>query len=290
MQRGTLLAMSWAVILLVGCSSQPTGGSTPAGSIPESEFVDRMVAVYCEGLGACCQNQGLAFDAALCDAGAPQLFGPRGSFCEPGSTYDIQAAGACFEESKSYVSSCGTLGVRWPAACNRICVGTLPVGAACREHEQCAPTSSGPALCDLSVSMDDGVCAPVVRGRLGDTCAASCEGSECFWHSRLVPGGETVPGNDVCYAEDGLYCGNWTCEALEEVGATCGVDTCVRSAYCTMAGVCEAKQPAGASCTRPDECLGACDRATGLCVGENGFAATTELCAGNFGISSVPAG
>ena len=309
MRRGSLGATFSYLALgtLLGCGgattgdgsrSQPEDGGTPTADasqpapVPEIEFVDRAVAAYCGGLRVCCQSQGMAFSATGCDTGVRQGLTESGSFCESGTNYDAQAAGACLQQAESYVASCGSTGPSSaPAVCTRMCVGTVPVGAACQSTEQCAQPSSGPVICDFGVSAP-GICTPAVHARLGESCRASCDlTGDCSW--RLAPVGvdSGVPGN-ACYAEDGLYCaGNSTCQRLGELGGACeGWDTCVSGMYCSMVLVCEAKKAAGTSCATPDECLGACDGTTGRCVGDNALAVTAELCAGNFGVSSTTGG
>jgi hypothetical protein len=295
MQRSISESTFWggtamALATLVACAGSTTGDATQAAPVPESQLMDRMVAAYCEGLGVCCQSRGLAFSATGCDAGLREANAGSASICEPGTTYDAQAAGTCLEQAQSYIASCGSAGTPPPAVCNRMCVGTLPVGAACQSTEQCAQPASGQVDCSFTTSAQ-GTCTPAVRGQLGESCRASCSLSgDCTYRTPVPIGGDAgVPGNALCYAEDGLYCASDSiCQRLGGVGGACeGLDTCMSGAYCGTAGVCEAKKAAGAACTTYDECLGGCDSATGRCVGDNGLAVTAELCAGNFGASST---
>ena len=283
MQRRILVALAMAT--LVACGGDTTGGSSQGSPVPETELVDCMVTAYCAGLGVCCQSRGLAFSATGCDAGLHAANAGVSSICEPGTTYDAVAAGTCLEQAKSYIASCGSASTSPPAVCNRMCVGTLPVGAACQSTEQCAQPASGQVDCSFTASAQ-GTCTPAVRGQLGESCQGTCSlGGDCAYSLPVPVGGDAgVPGNATCYTDDGLYCASdWTCQRLVALGDACSdAESCVSGAYCSMAGVCEALKAAGAACASYYECLGSCDSATGRCVGDNGLAVTAERCAGNF--------
>jgi hypothetical protein len=289
MQHGSLVTMllgGLAFGTLVGCGGDTIGGTSGGGPVPETQFVDRTVSSYCEGLRACCQSRGMAFSAAGCDAGLRQGLAENGSICEPGTTYDAAAVGACLQQAESYIASCGSAGSSMPTVCNRMCVGSQPLGAACNSSQQCAQPASGEVICSYT-SSGQGICTPWVHGQLGQGCQGSCRQTLCSMSS--VPAGADggVANTTTCYAEDGLYCAsNWTCQNLVAVGGPCSSsEDCVEGTYCP-AGVCTAQKAAGAACTSYDECLGSCDGTT--CAGNatSGFDVTAALCAGNFGTSS----
>jgi hypothetical protein len=288
MQHGSLVATflgGLALGTLAGCGGDTTGGTSGGGPVPETQFVDRTVSSYCEGLRVCCQKQGMVFSAAGCDAGLRSGLTENGSICEPGTTYDAAAVGACLEQAESYIASCGSAGSSMPTVCNRMCVGNQPLGATCDSNQQCAQPASGEVICSYSTGSGQGTCMPLVHGQLGAGCRSSCRQNSCTVSSG--PAGADA----TCYADDGLYCANdFTCQNLVAVGGACSLAwSCATGAYCA-AGVCTAQKAAGAACTNYDECLGSCDGTTCVGSGANDLEVTAEICAGNFDNSTSDTG
>jgi hypothetical protein len=161
---------------------------------------------------------------------------------------------------------------------------------------------------------------PEVHGTLGQGCGMTCttdgSGETCSMSGSFgsADGGSPTPTAGVaCFTNDGLYCSPaYTCQRIAEVGsacdgtegcvttaycdttarvcvargqpgATCSGFTCVDTAFCGAAGVCEAKKADGQPCTVDamyPECLGYCS-ASGVCTSGTGTSnfVIAEACA-----------
>jgi hypothetical protein len=222
-----------------------------APPIPIDQAADRIGAAMCDGLAACCASKGFAFSRTMCEAAVHG--GATDGLCPSGTTYDPQAAGDCVAMERIAYAACTQPASEAAALCERVCVGSTPIGEGCHTTRECQGGQAGTAECSRTEGMD-GVCAPLVRGQAGDACSRKGAGQ---------PSGVTR-----CYASDDLYCASdGTCQRLLPAGATCASDSaCQAGTYCAMDGTCTARKSAGTPCTSAGECAGVCDYGTMKCA------------------------
>jgi len=282
------------------------GGSTsPGGAAPvqHADATNSAVSAFCSGYGACCASQGFSFNATRCDSNTRTQFGSA-DICPAPAVYDPQAAGDCFAQLRDAYTSCSPNAVAL-SACQRMCTGTLPVGAACTASTDCAPPATGVADC-LPNPSGSSVCTIRTHGKVGDACGSTCTESDrggvvgsVACTAAAMNGTSSGNASSDCYTNDGLYCASdSTCKVLVSIGdscaneyiscaagahcngVTCVVDVgvgspcpsgneCADGNYCDMSGstyLCAPKKPAGQSCTEYDECQGFCDYGRSVCV------------------------
>jgi hypothetical protein len=296
-------AIAAVVVLAFGsaCGGSDDDGTDSAfvsGPIQESDFLVEQGQLACAALEVCCAEAGLTFNPSFCQL----LVSSPGA--QPGVTYDATAAGECLDELRDSEIVCDE-GPETPA-CDRVYAGALPLGAACTDDVECAPSADGDVTCDLS----DEVCSLTRRGALGDTCSSSCEELQSGGWVCSGAGQSSLPDYEEvqCYREDGLICSSAVCAPLAELGESCSSDTdcvataycdfvtatcaalagfgescastlCVEGAFCTPASSCEPAKSEGETCTTDDECVGnRCD--AGSCGPDDPLAGLGEACLG----------
>jgi len=288
---GLLLLPFWLLSACGGLSTEPGTGAL----VPQSDLANRFASAVCNGYRGCCASTGFAFNQTACDAAARASVGSNPC---PNGTYDPAAAGECFQAIETAYTSCSrTLPAGSPAvaACDRICTGSLPLGAACSSADECAPSAGGTVTCASSSATSlQRVCSSMPRGKAGDPCGLTCAGSGSGQVCASVVTDPTQPAvprsSGICYQDDGLYCSaaaTPTCQPVAPVGGPCEgfFGSCVAGAYCA-AGTCAVKKADGAACTAANECLGICDSVTKLCravaVTSTTLNVTADICNGAF--------
>ena len=147
--------------------------------------------------------------------------------------------------------------------------------------DACALVYDGPggvgATCqgDADCSVSDGLRCVLAGGTAGGTCQVP---------ERVQGGGLCTTPKQLCV--DGFHCGpTLHCDINSQVGDPCNVVTlpCVVTALCGANGVCVAKLPDGARCTRDGECVhDICARGSnspeGLCVTQMNLAPNEPFC------------
>jgi hypothetical protein len=301
-------------------SSTDDGAAGGAGfflPIPENQLVDELVAAICAGMHACCAGLAYTFDEGSCGVSVREHYDRLLAAHSDVVGYDSIMVGDCVRASRERAAAC-----EYPDSethpCNRILVGTRPLGSRCRANEECARPPNGEPEC----VGPDLMCVANVRGGPGDSCVQTCtlDGSTVSCGELRAGAGRQEDYTRVrCWTNDGLRCADdATCQPVIEIGAECslalggaycvhagycdpatraceprlavGVDcqpgaptSCVGGAFCSEGGLCEARKPDGAECGDEfeEECAGFCHRVIGTCVG--GFAAglvTPEVCGG----------
>jgi hypothetical protein len=306
MRHGIKMAFgvaSLAAGAIAACGGSSEGGGS-VGPIPHDQLASRAASALCDNIGDCCAKNGWTHDASACKQGYEALV--EEFFITPavkgGATYDAQAAGTCVSSLSDVAKSCGASDVS--AACDRIFIGTKPNGAQCEHSIECAAPPGGDAYCDVDDFLP-GTCVQEPRGKAGDGCSGTCTDNGSFIS---CSGGGTDTGSALCWTNDDLFCSDGTCQPLIAIGDACQWSGCVDDAYCTSAGVCAAKLPAGGDCgsdwsacadglycdaagvcaaKKPDgaacsdweECVGSCE--DNQCVNDTGFI-SAALCSGTW--------
>jgi hypothetical protein len=281
------------------CSNSSTGTGTTTGTttstpVPQSQVVDRIVSMYCDGYRGCCTSSGFAFNQTACDA----FFrgGASANPLCPNGTYDPVAAGECLQAYETAYAACQKdPPASSPAvsACSRVCTGTVPIGAPCTKSQECAPSVDGRVECSYPPPQ---LCVLYRRGKAGDPCGTTCTSGVgsigCSAGVVSAPGpdaGVVATSNTECFTNDGLFCpstGSPTCQPLAPLGGACsGSNACPAGAYCA-AGTCQPQKAAGAACTWFDQCAGTCNLTTKLCEGLATVSAalkvSADICNGAF--------
>lgn len=261
-------------LLVTACGGSTTdeGGAGTLAPVPRDQFAARFVAAVCDNVGPCCQAAGFAYDAAKCKQAGTAGLPADWDGSSPNLSYDGAAAAKCVAAVEAAAKGCGSIPVDAALACSNVFRGALPAGAACSAPSECAAPSRGWADCIA------GVCEVKAPGKAGDTCDATCSGSELdsrCWGSAsgggggtggsAGSGGSTPPEPTTCWTEDGLACIDGACAAARAIGASCTFSECTGGAWCN-GGTCEALAPVGQGCTSTGGCVPGATCQAGTCV------------------------
>jgi hypothetical protein len=202
-------------------------------------------------------------------------------------TLDAAKVAACEAAVANQLSGCDwvrPLVPASPSACGDVVRGRLSADAACRSSLECGDgltclgaTASTRGVCSeplatglpCSVGLD--VFAAYTRQTSSDrdhpACQGVCRSGRC---QDLVTAGGACVAHAQC-GVDGL-CAGGRCVAgpPPPVGAACAGNLCAGDAICA-AGTCQPLLPAGATCTGPFDCRGACLKAPGAATGVCGM-------------------
>lgn len=290
--RGFVL-LSLGLSSFSACSGSTTGGGE-SGPVPESDLPARYAQALCPNMAACCQKNGFTHDPATCQASIEAqaralLLAQQGL----ATTYDAAAMGQCLDGFARLLQGCGTVDRSATDICERVFVGTLKEGAACKKGQECIDPPNGSAYCQNGVCAKDSSVTPVhaVSGAAcGGTCTSegssgsySCTGTlstdtdpaRCFTNDglrcdtttkRCVPAskiGEPCTFGEGC--APGAYCDGQTCVAQKTSGPCSAQQTCASTAYCDYAPVttpptsgaseCRLKKADGEACTSNEQCV-----------------------------------
>lgn len=235
-----IVSLGWIsciALTLPACGDEDDDIDSGASGVVESEadFLSQFPALVCRGLETCCQEAGLGYNGALCQA----LTTPS-----PVSNvvFDRDAAQRCITALEQPPDCSGAT----VPECDRVYVGMLAPGDACSVDAECTAPEGATANCD-------GTCTIQSRGTAGQACSASCESfAGSGW---VCSGGGLDDIEEVqCWRDDGLVCSEGTCTALGGPGDECSFDDeCRDDAYCDGAA-CQARVEAGAACAQSGEC------------------------------------
>jgi hypothetical protein len=246
----------------VGCSDGGGGGYDPIAAPPiaAADYCAAKANAYCGVLLTCCQQAGFPTDSGKChDAMLASCQSEVSSKQAAGRTYDAKAAGICLGGLPNMISGCKLSSTSATAttvsdACDRIWVGSVPVGGACGSTSECAASPDGAKV----------TCStPPVAGDGGTT-----GGSKCLVQpvAKLGEPCGTVTGGTTSYVscETGLSCqyvagtdggvGASRCVQLGDVGAACQSRSSCKTGLRCDAATQKCAQPAtvGATCTQND--------------------------------------
>lgn len=143
-----------------------------------------------------------------------------------------------------------------------VCTAYLALGATCNDTDECL-TGVCNGVCTALPTTGD-TCMPATQeatcAKIGDICsqttmtcvAVGLSGDPCTTRADCSP----------------IYtCGaSAMCVLGPRVGEACPTGDCIDNSFCNDAGMCQAPQADGASCTSNSECIGDCDDLSGLCA------------------------
>jgi hypothetical protein len=262
------LIASMSLVAAGGCSGGG-GSSDPSDLRQLQQFENEAVRRFCARINACCNELSYPFDEAGCESlngnKIVQFFNFQ-AFA--GSHYDPAAGKRCLDGIGTPEQGCSAKGDYESADCNKVFVGSVPLGGECSLAEGCESAADGAAtVCDYPPSkLEDpqrtGVCvlAPPPKsdphGNVGDACSSTCTDSGicATLCSADQPCRTDLP---TCYATDGLYCSEAnTCVAQGAAGDPClGSFECGPGTYCDLdQGHCETLRQPGDTCQQGFEC------------------------------------
>lgn len=239
-----------AFVLLAACSNSDGDG------IPRERFAAELAAATCDGIAACCEQDGNPYDEAGCRAArlestslpAPDL----------ALEYDPDAAAACVQTYRTVLATCASGGFSG-GGCSDVFRPTLKNGERCRSYEECIGTPPfAYGLCLPAGPAEPAVCTKVeaspARSRVGDVCGGTCRiyDGEAFCDRIFARDG-------ACFVDDGLVCSpsSASCTPLPVAGEECAFSTsCAPGLVCaptdcrdgSCTGVCRELLPVGAAC------------------------------------------
>jgi len=219
---------------LAGCGKTHAKGTDHAPPLDQGEFLVTFAQAWCESRVGCCQAQGFDVDPDRCRTEITAAIASQLTV-EPGVTeFDPQAAGDCVAAMPSWLRCGLEVDEAAPEACDRIVVGKVALGDACREDEDCAPSTKTNfrAFCSPDSTGGAGVCAE--RASDEEPAGTAAEGDACRESS-------------ACRRP--LFCNGKSarCEARHEDGSPCDVDRECMSGACEQ-NICEDPQLDAATC------------------------------------------
>jgi hypothetical protein len=254
-------ALLWVGAALHGCSSPSEGtGTAPSGPVSQSGMPAQFAQTLCPGMAACCQAHNFAHDDATCKQSVEgTLNAALVARQNLKVVYDPNAAGRCLDAYTNAFSACADPGRTVTDACHGIWVGTVDVGGACTESQECKDTPSANASCSQGRCTVDPLGQKPARAQSGEPCIGTCTENGSGYSCSSFAGSSTTAGS--CYTNDGLGCDRTTakCTPLPILGQPCDVENgCATGAYCN-GSVCVAEQSSGpctvsAACTAESHC------------------------------------
>ena len=277
--------LSLGLVSFLGCSS-PTTGSRDAGPVDESDIPARYAQALCPNMSDCCKKYSYAHDDQTCQASVEAqaralLLAQQGL----ATKYDADAMAQCLDAYATLLKGCGTVDRSVTDVCDRVFVGTLPEGAACKESSECIDTPNANSYCENGTCQKDSTVEPV-HAAANEECSGTCT-SEATGSYTCT--GTVAEDPARCFTNDGLICDTATkrCVPAPELGESCNYsDGCAPGGYCealacvaekasgpcsdsrtcTSASYCDFSQPAGASqclpkkvdgeaCTSGEQCV-----------------------------------
>ena len=230
-----------------GCGSS-SGSQGAAAVVTLEQFGEQAVKRYCAQVGACCSELSYPFDEAGCEAlngnNIVQYFNFE---FFPGAHYDAAAGQRCLDGIETPELGCAASADYESADCQKVFVGSVPLGGTCSLDEGCAEADGSATECDLPFDPNredqdpkrTGVCVlapPAVtspHGKLGDACGSTCIGSDlCL---TLCNDGQDCQSNvPACYSTDGLVCSEANvCAPMGVAGDPCqGSPDCATGTFC----------------------------------------------------------
>ena len=246
---------------LYGCSSPSEGdGTSSSGPVSQSGLPAQFAQALCPGMAACCQAHNFAHDDATCEQSVEgTLNAALLARQNLKVSYDPSAAGRCLDAYMNSFKTCADPGRTVTEACHAIWVGTVDLGGACTESQECKDTPSADASCTAGVCTVDPLGQKPARAQAGEPCSGTCTENGSGYSCSGFGGTSTTAGS--CYTNDGLGCDRTTtkCTPLPTLGQPCDVENgCATGAYCN-GSVCVAQQSSGpctvdAACTAESYC------------------------------------
>ncbi len=309
-RRGMRVALL-VLVVAAACGGHHDGGPDASGDVTSGlslgDFVTMRHDAICAEQVACSAMP----DTATCDAvlaiDTTELETVVADVIAGTVTYDGNAATACL----AYLQGgCTFAGFHVPSPCDTVFDGTLAIGAACNEDEDCTGYVAGRATCVATTTTCDrttaccaGSCtATAAKGALGSPCTGPTCGSGlyCSDMTSTCTAIATTAGMS-CYGFDGcadpMYCdalsgSDGICTNAAASGDVCEPTAtlpCVEdSDYCDVeTAMCTPKAAIGHACSATVPCVGFanCD-VTGLCIaiptqGQPCFTGTGIACLGD---------
>src|SRR5687768_13121234 len=123
-------AAALAVLAFLGCKSSDGAG---ASNVPSNDFAAQYASAYCESIGPCCAQAGIASDFESCRSTLqPTLAATVKILLEnPKITYNESATGICLDELRASLTACTDRTRAVSKTCQQVFVGTVPIGGAC---------------------------------------------------------------------------------------------------------------------------------------------------------------
>ena len=264
------LTASASVVAASGCSG--SGGGSRAVSELEllNQFEAQAVRRFCARVSACCGELSYPFDEAGCEAlngnNIVQFFNFQ-SFS--GAHYDPAAGKRCLDSIGTPELGCSSKGDYKSAECQKVFIGSVPLGGKCSADEGCAADGAA-TMCNYPPSANSeytdpdrtGVCVLVPppktdpHGEAGEACSSTCTDSGIC--ATLCSDSQACPTDlPTCYEADGLFCSEAnTCVPLGVTGDRChGSFECSAGTYCDLDQErCETLLHAGDACQDEWQC------------------------------------
>jgi hypothetical protein len=243
-----------SLCLLVACGAKTEGGGGAPSGVAQEEFVAKYVDAFCGTIGSCCSSAMVPFDRDACVAAEARDAQVKLDDTNALRKYDPAGAARCIDVTRSTFASCATSDrttIEWTNVCERIYVGTVLLGGACRSERDCAPSDQGPVWCAVDQTAPPvppmPICVVDPPGLAGEPCLGegprdtsvpfphhTCtRGFYCDTTNRCVPKlkqGAACPLSWEC--EESLSCHNVVCEPLLDLGAPCDSDMQCSSTAC----------------------------------------------------------
>lgn len=231
-----------------GAAASGAGGVAASGSGGAASSIAVLVPIvqaFCAAARACCASENLPADLDDCEASFPAHDETFAAVSKGTATIDQAGLAACLSAYQAAATKCQEVPVL--SACQGLVHGTQQENEPCVNVDECAHAEGEVAACLIADTTSNvGVCAKVLRGKLGETCLLSCEiDGDCAYTS--YGAGSSVT---YCFEQDGLYCSRDTghCNQITPLGAPCISDDCGSANYCDT--TCKKHDVLGQDCTQ----------------------------------------
>lgn len=272
---GRVVAGGLCGVVALGCSGGSKGsggGSEPP--LAKEEYLASFHRAYCDAVGPCCVDQGIAYDRETCFQNAQLSGGVLPALQDPAYAYDASAARRCLNSFKARVAACKPYDESEPdAGCDEVFEGTLADGEFCGYPDQCR---SG--RCDTNTGKCGGP-APAARVAAGGACDGECYSTPQGPWCRNSRDGSKL-STAACYEEDELYCrfdsdsadlgAPGACTRLPKLGEDCRGAVCAEG-YCELTTyLCTTRYSSGPcammeACAVGTSCIGLAPEVPGEC-------------------------
>lgn len=256
-----------------------SGGSTELTPVPREKFAEEMAKAMCEGLEACCRNDGLGYDPNACAESMKngELEKLEQQLSSPDLVYDPLGGAACIEVARLVNQLCAAPSSSVPdfsatsdevyartmqmyALCPRFATGPKQPGEACAYGTCAVPDNAFATYCATPTDRPEVTqteCWLVLSGREGDPC--DTEPVTPIWRMcTLDTSPTTAPRSEKEALERALVCDETSKRCVRAAslaampGESCAEKRCFRGAC--DAGIC-VERAVGESCETNGECV-----------------------------------
>jgi hypothetical protein len=225
---------------------------------PGSELLIPVVKAFCDAARDCCSAANEVAELDQCEAHFVQNDATFAALDRGSATLDNAGLPACLAAYEQAATKCEANPVL--SACQGLIHGTRKEHEKCVDVGDCARAPGEVVACVISdADTNEGLCAKVPHGKLGEACLSTCRlGENCSFTSF-----GSTDSSVTCFEQDGFFCSSddGRCAAITALGAPCSYDDCGSANYCDT--TCKKRSGLGEACGQ--SCLSSLQCINGQC-------------------------